>query len=130
MSAVKAYRSMLSAVFTFRLPSLSEDPSLLSLIRSFAIERPRSPGGPPSWDFGKGLRHLVSSAYEPLESQGLRTLAKKVLFLVALAMAKRVRELQALSRVAPSSGDLVLSYLPFFWLRWSLPLTLFLGPSG
>ena len=36
--AVKAYRSMLSVVFAFRLPSLSEDPSLRTLIRSFAIE--------------------------------------------------------------------------------------------
>ena len=97
MSAVKAYRSMLSAVFAFRLPSLSEDPSLPSLIRSFAIERPRSLGGPSSWDLDKVLRHLMSSTYEPLESQGLRTLTKKVLFLVALATAKRVREIQALS---------------------------------
>ena len=65
---------MLSAVFAFRLPSLSEDPSLRSLSLSFAIEQPCSPGGPPSWDLDKVLRHLMSSAYKPLESQGLRTL--------------------------------------------------------
>ena len=122
MSAVKAYRSMLSAVFAFRLPSLSDDPSLRSLIRSFAIERPRSPGGPPSWDLDKMLHHLMSSAYEPLESQGLRTITKKTLFLVALATAKRVGELQALSRAVPSSGDdLVLSYLPFFVAKIESP---------
>ena len=115
LSAVKAYHSVLSAVFSFRLPSFSDDPSLRSLLHSFAIERPRSPGGPPSWDLDKVLHHLMSSAYEPLESQGLRTLTKKTLFLVALATAKRVGELQALSRVVPSSGDdLALSYLPFF----------------
>ena len=122
LSAVKAYRSMLSAVFAFRLPSLSDDPSLRSLIRSFAIERPRSPGDPPSWDLDKMLHHLMSSAYEPLESQGLRTITKKTLFLVALATAKRVGELQALSRVVPSSGDdLVLSYLPFFVAKTESP---------
>ena len=57
----------------------------------------------------------MSYAYEPLQSQSLRTLTKKVLFLVALATSKRVGGLQALSRVVPSSGDyLMLSYLPFF----------------
>ena len=122
MSAVKAYRSMLSTVFAFSLPSLSEDPSLCSLHRSFAIERPRSPGGPPSWDLDKVLRHLMSSTCEPLESQGLHTLTKKVLFLVDLATAKRVSELQALSWVVPSSGDdLVLSYLPFFVAKTESP---------
>ena len=122
LSAVKAYRSMLSLVFAFKLPSLSDDPSLRSLIRSFAIERPRSPGGPPSWDLDKVLRHLMSSAYEPLESQGLRTLTKKVLFLVALAAAKRVSELQPLSRVVPSTGDaLILSYIPFFVAKTESP---------
>ena len=105
---------MLSAVFAFRLPSLSDDSSLRSLIRSFAFIRPRSPGGPPSWDLDKVLHHRMSSAYEPLESQGLRTITKKTLFLVALAMAIRVGELLALSRVVPSSGD---------------DLVLFLGPS-
>ena len=64
----------------------------------------------------------MSSEYEPLDSQGLRTLTKKVLFLVALATAKRVSELQALSRVVPSSGDdLILSYLPFFVAKTESP---------
>ena len=68
MSAVKACHSMLSAVFDFRFPSLSE--ALHSLIRSFAIERPRSSGGPPSWDLDKFFRHLMSSTYEPLGVSG------------------------------------------------------------
>ena len=89
----------LCAAFFVRLPS-----NVLVLL-----------GGPPSWDLDKVLHYLMSSAYEPLESQGLCTLTKKTLFLVALATAKRVGELQALSRVVPSSGDdLALSYLPFF----------------
>ena len=113
---------MLPAVFAFWLPFLSENPSLCSLICSFAIERPRSPGGIPSRDLDKVLRHLMSSAYEPLESQGLHTLTKKTLFLVALATAKCVSELQALSRVVPSSGDdLVLPYLPFFVAKTESP---------
>ena len=53
----------------------------------------------------------MSSKYEPLESQSLRTLTKKTLFLVALATAKRVGELQALLNIVSSIGDdLVVTY--------------------
>ena len=49
-------------------------------------------------------------------------MSKKVLFLLALATAKRVSGLQALSRVVPSLGrDLVLSYLPFFTAKMESP---------
>ena len=112
---IKAYRSMLSAVFRFKIPSISSDPSLKDLIRSFAIQRPRCSSSFPAWDLDVVLKHLMSSAYEPLEQQDLRTITKKALFLVALATAKRVGELHALSRVVPSKGeDLVLSYLSSF----------------
>ena len=122
LSAVKAYRSMLSAVFGFKLPSLGEDLTLRGLIRSFAVERPRSHLSPPAWDLDVILKHMMSDSYEPLESQFLRTLTKKVLFLVALATAKHVGELQALSRFVPVSGrDLVLSYLLHFVAKTELP---------
>ena len=76
--------------------------------------RPSGPTALPSWGLDVVLRHLSSSAYEPLQSQPLRTITKKVLFLVSLATAKRVGELQVLSRVVPRFGDdLILSYLPF-----------------
>ena len=66
LSSVKAHRSMLSSAFQFKLPSLGEDRVLQDLIRSFAIERPRHPQAPPSSDLGAVLRHLMSSAFEPL----------------------------------------------------------------
>ena len=43
-------------------------------------------------------RKLKSSIFEPLRQASLRDLTRKTLFLVALASAKRVSELQALSR--------------------------------
>ena len=64
---------------------------------SFEVERPRVPHIALSWDLDVVLRHLMSSEYEPLEHLSLRALTKKTLFLVALATAKRVGELQALS---------------------------------
>ena len=66
LSSVKAHCSMLSSVFCFKLPELGEHRVLHDLLRSFAIERPRGPQVPPSWDLDIVLRHLMSSAYEPL----------------------------------------------------------------
>ena len=61
------------------------------------------------------LRFLNSSAFEPFSEAPLRALTQKVLFLLALAMAKRVGELQALSSVVTFvHGDSCLSYVPQF----------------
>ena len=70
---------------------------------------------PPSWDLSKVLRFLISGAFEPLRDAPLSALSKKVLFLLALATAKRVGELQALSRIFSFiGGDACLSYVPEF----------------
>ena len=70
---------------------------------------------PPSWDLPKVLRFLLSDTFEPLRSAPLRALPKKVLFLLALATAKRVGELQALSPIVSFvGGDACLSYVPEF----------------
>ena len=115
VSSVKAHCSMLSAVFRFKLPELSENHVMRNLLRSFAIERPRRPQLPPAGDLDVVVRHLMSATYELLESLSLRALTKKTLFLVALATAKRVGELQALSQIVPSVVDgLVVSYFPRF----------------
>ena len=115
LPTIKAYRSMLSAVFKFKLPLLGQDSVIKDLIRSFAIQNPRSPKFYPSWDLNFVLDYLRSSVFEPLSEKDLRTLSMKVLFLVSLATARRIGELQALSRVVPSQGeDLILSYLPSF----------------
>ena len=69
---------------------------MLQDLCSFAIERPRRPQAPPSWYFDAALLHLMSLAFEPLEPVSLRASTKKILFLVPLATAKRVSEIQAL----------------------------------
>ena len=79
LSSVKAHRSLLSSVFRFKLPMLGKDRMLQDLC-SFAIERPCCPQAPPSWDLDVVLRHLMSSAFELLESVSLRALTKKTLF--------------------------------------------------
>ena len=111
--SVKDHRSMLSSVFQFKLPALGEDRVLQDLVHSFSIERPRCPQAPPSWDLDAVLRHLISSAFEPLESVCLRTLTKKTFFWSLL------RQLSGLVRSRPCRRQ---------WLRlamiWWCPFNL------
>ena len=85
------------------------------LICSFELERPSAPVGPPSWDLVKVLEYLPGPVFEPLSSKPLRVITVKTLFLLALATAKRVGELQALSHCVVSQGlDIYVLYLPEF----------------
>ena len=86
-----------------------------SALKSFKVEAPCRAIRPPTWDLLKVLTYLRSSVFEPLSNASLRGLTRKTLFLVALATAKRVGELQALSRfVSFSSSAAGVSYVPEF----------------
>ena len=106
---------MLSAVFQFHLPALSSHPVLRDLLRSFRISSVERQLRPPPWDLAMVFRFLNSSEFEPLSEASLRALSQKTLFRVALATAKRVGELQALSSVVTFvQSDACLSYVPQF----------------
>ena len=60
------------------------------------------------------MRYLNSSHFEPLSQASLRALSQKALFLLALATAKQVGELQALSSVTFVGLDACLSYISQF----------------
>ena len=115
VSAVMGYRSMLSAVFRSVLPDISSSSVLQDLIHSFKVEVPSRVVRPPSWDLLCVLTYLRSPVFEPLHKSSLRNLSRKTLFLLALATAKCVGELQALSRaVSFSSSAAGISYVPEF----------------
>ena len=115
VSSLRGYRSVLSAVFRFHLPSLSSDPVIRDLLRSFRLSSAERVLRPPAWDLSKVLTYLVSPAFEPLSQASFCALTLKTLFLLALATAKRVGELQALSSVVTFvAGDACLSYIPQF----------------
>ena len=115
VSSLRGYRSVLSAVFRFHLPSLSSDPVIRDLLRSFRLSSAERVLRPPAWDLSKVLTYLVSPAFEPLAQASFRSLTLKTLFLLALATAKRVGELQALSSIVTFVGaDACLSYIPQF----------------
>ena len=115
VSSFRGYRSMLSAVFRFHHLSLFSDPVLRDLLRSFSLYSAERLLRPPAWNLSVVLRFLNSSAFEPFSRAPLRSLSQKTLFLLALATAKRVGELQALSSVVTFVGsDACLSYVPQF----------------
>ena len=86
---------MLAAVFKFPLPEISSSPILKDLIRSFEISAPRPIFPPPPWDLDKVLEFLSGPPFEPLARASFLDKTKKALFLLAMATAKRVSELQA-----------------------------------
>ena len=101
---------MLSGVFRFVLPELSSHFVLCDLLCSFCLEHPLSSSRVPPWDLSHVLSFLRGPPFEPLSSCSLRDLTRKVLFLVSLATARRVGELQAVSaEVSSSGGDLDVS---------------------
>ena len=111
-SSIASYRSMLSAAFRILLPDISSHPVLHDLLRSFRIVRPLPSSRFPPWDLLRVLSLLRGPPFEPLSSCSLWDLTRKVLFLVALATARRVGEIQAMSSsVSYSREDLFLSYL-------------------
>ena len=114
LSIIKGYRAMLVVVFKFPLPEISS-PVLKDLVRSFEISAPRPIFPPPPWDLDKVLDFLSGPPFEPLARASFLDKTKKALFLLAMATAKRVSELQALSFSVSFQGeDLVLYYDPFF----------------
>ena len=58
VSAVKGFRSMLTSVFKYRLPELSDHFLLQDLIRSFELKRPVRSLCPPTWDLCRILEYL------------------------------------------------------------------------
>ena len=115
VSCVRGYRSMLSLVFRWKLPDLATSSVIRDLLRSFYIQRPTRTVTAPNWDLDIVLRALRSPPYEPLGTASFRDLTKKTLFLLSLATARRIGEIQALSaKVAKLGDDLSLSYLPGF----------------
>ena len=115
VSTFRGYRSMLSSVYKFCLLEISTSPILKDLTRSFEISAPRPVHQSPSWDLDKVLKYLSGPPFEPLADASFRNKTRKALFLLAMATAKRVGELQALSfSVSHRGDDLVLHYDPFF----------------
>ena len=114
---------MLNSVYHLKGFNLSLDPVLSNIIRACGQETPRTRIKVPAWNVDVILKHLTNAPYEPLRESSMRHLTQKTLFLIALATAKRVGELQALSADIAFAADnnLILSYLPEFIAKTDTP---------
>ena len=74
------------------------------LIRSFSKSVRPKELRPPAWDVTLVLQSLTGAPYEPLRTSDERFLSQKMLFLLALASAKRIGELHALRIVSLTPG--------------------------
>ncbi|KAI2663988.1 dTTP/UTP pyrophosphatase [Labeo rohita] len=81
----------------------------------------------PVWDLPTVLSFLCSSQFEPLQSNDIKWISLKTVFLLAVASAKRVGELHALSvselclRWLPDNSGVVLRPNPSFLPKVLLP---------
>ena len=81
--------------------SVGSQPLICQFLTGARRIRPSRSPMVPSWDLQLVLRALSGSPFEPLSKLGLELLSFKTAFLLAMASAKRVSELHALS-VHPS----------------------------
>ena len=80
MSSLRGYHSVLSAVFRFHLTSLSSDPVLRILLRSFQLSSAERVLRPHTWDLSMVLTYLVSPAFEPLSQASFRAHHEDLVF--------------------------------------------------
>ena len=97
VSTIKGYRSAIALALKTVNTDVSTSPELTALVRAMAGELPPREPTPPKWNLTLVLETLITEPYEPLEEASLKFLTHKCVFLLALASAKRVSELQALS---------------------------------
>ena len=75
---------------------LAASHEIATLLHSFARSVNPVELRPPAWDVSLVLQSLTGAPHEPLRTCEERFLAQKMLFLLALASAKRIGELHAL----------------------------------
>ena len=97
VSAVKGYSSALNLVLALKSRDLASSREITMLLRSFSRSVDPVELRRPAWDVALVLQSLTGAPYEPLRTCDERFLAQKTLILLALALAKRIGELHALS---------------------------------
>ena len=126
-SAVKGYSSALNSVLALKGRDLASSREITMLLRSLSRSVDPVELRPPAWDVALVLQSLTGAPYEPLRTCEECFLEQKTLFLLALASAKRIGELHALSyRVSHSRGwgEVSFSFVPGFVAKTLDPFSL------
>ena len=114
---IKGYQSALNSVFVLKGMDLADSHEISMLLRSFSKSARPEELRLPTWDVTLILQSLTRAPYEPLLTLDECLLAQKMLFLLALASAKRVGELHTLLyRVSHSRdwGEVSFSFIAGF----------------
>ena len=98
VTTIQGYRSTLHSVLRHTGLRINTDEDVGDVVQSFKIRASCKPKRIVHWNLDVLLRFLCSSKFEPLETSSLLNLTRKTLILVALALSKRISELQALAR--------------------------------
>ncbi len=99
---------------------ISFSPLINDILEGIKNEFPEKNVSFPQWDLFLVLKSLLSKPYEPIESSDLQHLTMKTVFLVALASARRVSGVHAISGLdkdiefAEGNKSMTLSFLPEF----------------
>ena len=127
VSAVKGYCSALNSVLALKGRDLASFREITMLLRSFSRSVNTVELRPPAWDVSLVLQSLTGAPYGPLRTCEEHFLAQKKLFLLALASAKRIGELHALSyRVSHTRnwGEVSFSFVTGFVAKTRDPSSL------
>ena len=127
VAAVTGYSSALNSVLAVKGRDLASSREITMLLRSFSKSLDPVELRPPAWDVALVLQSLTGAPYEPLRTCDEHFLAQKMLLLLALASAKRIGELHALSyRVSHSRGwaEVSFSFVPGFVAKTQDPSSL------
>ena len=127
VSAVKGYCSALNTVLALKGRDLASSREITTLLSSFSRSVNPVELRPPAWDVSLVLQSLTMAPYEPLRTCEERFLCQKTLFLLALASAKRIGELHALSyRVSHTRnwGEVSFSFVTGFVAKTQDPSSL------
>ena len=94
---IKGYRSCLASVLSRTSnAAVVQSKTISDMITSMDLKKPRMTPVLPQWDLGFMLEALCKPPYEPLREASLKHLTLKTVFLLAMASAGRLSELQAL----------------------------------
>ena len=97
VTTIKGYKSAIALALKTENTDVTNSPELTALVKARAAEIPPRETTPSKRNPTLVLETIIKEPSEPLETAPLKFLTHKCAFLLTLASAKRIRELQALS---------------------------------
>ena len=98
VNTIRCYRSTLHSVLRHTGLRINRDEDISDVIRALKLRSPVSNPRTVHWNLDVLLNFLCGERFEPLSQCSILNLTRKTFILLALALSKRISELQALSR--------------------------------